>query len=257
MTLNPIREFGLKAVLWLPLCFVLWFVFAPYLVWPAMLIAKHVLLGFWGDLFASVHLGGELHDASGRIIARAGYLVSLGSVPVMIPGAAGGAGNPGVLEPTVNPLIYGYALPLFAGLAMATPVSTRRRCAQFALALVVIWVAQAFGIVAEGLKALAFDSGTAGAGLVARAGLAPDAIALAYQFGYLILPAVVPVALWIGLNREFIETLIRRDGEPQGGNRGQSVTRESVERGMAPAEGDIPARSGAPSATDCDRRRSR
>ena len=39
-------------------------------------------------------------------------------------------------------------------------------------------------------------------------------VALAYQFGYLILPAVVPAALWIGLNRSFIERLVRRDGEP-------------------------------------------
>ena len=240
MTLNPIREFALKALLWLPVCFVLWFAFAPYLVWPAMLIGKHVLLGFWGDLFSSVHLGGELHDATGRIVARAGYLVSLDSVPVMIPGSAGSAGSPGVLEPTINPLIYGYALPLFAGLAMATPLSTRRRCMQLALAALVIWLAQAFGIVAESLKSLAFDSGTAGAELVARHGPTPDAIALAYQFGYLILPAVVPVALWIGLNRGFIEMLVRRDGEPRDGNRGQNVTRERAERGIAPANAGIP-----------------
>jgi hypothetical protein len=40
------------------------------------------------------------------------------------------------------------------------------------------------------------------------AGIDPNTIALAYQFGYLILPAVVPVALWISLNRAFIESLV-------------------------------------------------
>lgn len=222
MTSNPIREFALKALLWLPLSFVLWFWFAPLLVWPAVLIAKPVLLGLWGDVFGAVSLGGELHDASGRILARAGYLVSLTSVPVVIPAGADGPGGVGVLEPTINPMVYGYALPLFAGLAMATPVTARRRAAQFALALAVIWLAQGFGIVAESLKTLAFDAGDSGAALVANAGIAPDAVALAYQFGYLILPAVVPVALWIGLNRPFMECLIRPAGEPVGGNGGHS-----------------------------------
>lgn len=222
MSPSPIRDFALKAVLWLPLCFVLWFALAPLLVWPALLLAKPVLLGALGDLFGAAALGGELHDESGRVLARVGHLVSLTSVPVTIPAGPGGAGGVGVLEPTINPLVYGYALPLFAGLALATPVAARRRTVQFGLALVVIWSAQAFGIVAESLKTLAFDAGEAGAGLVAAAGFAPGAIALAYQFGYLILPAVVPVALWIGLNRGFIERLVRSGGEPADGDRGRS-----------------------------------
>src|SRR5688572_24187952 len=45
-----LREFALKAVLWLPLAFVIWFWLAPLWVWPAMLLAKQVLLGFWGGL---------------------------------------------------------------------------------------------------------------------------------------------------------------------------------------------------------------
>lgn len=229
MTLTPIREFALKAVLWLPSCFVLWFLLAPYLVWPAMLIAKPVLLGVWSHLFSGIHLGGELHDASGRVLARAAYLVSLTSVPVVIPAGPGESGGLGVLEPTINPLVYGYSLPLFAGLAMATPVSSRQRFVQLMLAIVVIWVAQAFGIVAEALKTLAFDAGNAGAELVARGGPSRNAIALAYQFGNLILPAVVPVTLWIGLNRGFIETLIRQGGEPPGANRGPNGSRGTAE----------------------------
>ena len=123
-------------------------------------------------------------------------------------------------EPTINPMIYAYALPLFGGLAMATPLSTRRRLLQFAIAFTVIWITQAFGIVAESLKTLAFDAGSEGAAAIVGAGLAPNAIALAYQFGYLILPAVVSVALWIGLNRAFIQTLVRPIGEPQAHHRG-------------------------------------
>lgn len=223
MALSPIREFALKALLWLPLSFVIWFWLAPLWVWPAMLIAKQVLLGFWGDLYSGVALGGEVLDAGGHVVARAGYLVSLTTnVTVTVPAGPGGPGGIGVLEPTLNPMVYAYALPLFSGLAMASPVSTRRRIAQFAIAFVVIWSSQAFGIVAESLKTLAFDAGSEGAAAIAHAGLAPNAIALAYQFGYLILPAVVPVALWIGLNRRFIELLIQAGREP--GDRGRGPT---------------------------------
>jgi hypothetical protein len=210
VALSPIREFGLKAVLWLPLAFVVWFWAAPLWVWPAMLIAKQVLLGHWSALFESVRLGGELLDASGRVVDRAGYLVSLGTrVTVSVQGGTG------VLEPTLNPMVYAWSLPLFGGLAMATPLSTGRRALQFALALAVIWVGQAFGIVAESLKTLAFDAGPGGAAAIAQAGLDANAIALAYQFATLVLPAIVPVALWIGLNRAFIETLVGRSGEPR------------------------------------------
>lgn len=222
MSSSPIRDFALRAVLWLPLCFVLWFALAPFLVWPALLLAKPVLLGTFGDLFGAAALGGELHDQHGRVLARLGHLVSLTSVPVTLPGGPGGAPATGVLEPVLNPLAYGYALPLFAGLALATPATRRRRLLQFGLALLAIWTAQAFGLVAESLKTLAFDAGDAGAELVARAGLAPSAIALAYQFGYLILPAVLPVALWIGLNRRFIERLVWPAREPVGGFRGRT-----------------------------------
>ncbi len=224
MTPNPIREFALKALLWLPLSFVIWFWMAPVWVLPAVQIAKHVLLGFWGDLFTGVAQGGELLDAAGRVVARANYLVTLSTqIMVTVPTGADGPGGVGVLEPTLNPMVYAYSLPLFAGLAMATPVSTRRRLFQFAIAFMVIWISQAFGIVAESLKVLAFDSGDSGVAAIARAGLAPEMIAVAYQFAYLVLPAVVPVALWIGLNRDFIERLTRPVGEPVASDDGQST----------------------------------
>jgi hypothetical protein len=221
MALNPVREFALKAVLWLPLSFVIWFVLAPLWVLPAVLLAKQALLGLWGDLFSAVARGGEILDASGHVIGRADYLVHLTTtIKVTVPAGPDGPGGVGVLEPTLNPMIYAYSLPLFAGLAMATPLSTGRRIVQFMLAFAVIWITLALGIVAEGLKILTFGAGAEGAAAVARTGIAPNAIAIAYQFGYLILPAVVPVALWIGLNRPFIDILIRPDREPEQGSDG-------------------------------------
>jgi len=215
MKLTPVHEFALKAALWLPLSFVVWFGLAPLWVLAPTLLARKVLLGFWPGLFTALAQGGDLLDASGRVVAHAGYLLTLTtSIIVHVPASAGSAGGVGVLEPTLNPMIYAYSLPVFSGLAMATPLSSRRRLFELAVAFIVIWLAQAFGIVAESLKFVAIEAGAEGAAATAKAGLSPSAIALAYQFGYLILPAVVPAALWIGLNRSFIERLVRRDGEP-------------------------------------------
>lgn len=215
MKRSPVHEFALKAALWLPLSFVVWFGLAPLWVWPATVLARKALLGIWPGLFTALVQGGDLIDASGRVTAHAGYLMTLTtSVVVHVPASASGPGGVGVLEPTLNPMIYAYSLPLFCGLVMATPLTGRRRLFEMAIAFVVIWLAQAFGIVAESLKFVAIEAGAEGAAAAASAGLSPSAIALAYQFGYLILPAVVPAALWIGLNRSFIERLVRRDGEP-------------------------------------------
>ena len=214
-TASPIREFAMRAVLWMPLAFVVWLWFAPFWVWPAMLLAKQILLGAWGEIFLAVSLGGETLDSVGRVVGRAGHLVQLAtSVMVRVPAGPGGPGGVGVLEPTVNPMVYAYSLPLFCGLAMATPLPARRRALQLLVALLVIWAGQGLGIVAEALKTIAFDSGPEGASAIAAAGLSRPAIALSYQFSYLIVPAVVPALLWIGLNRDFIEQMVGSAREP-------------------------------------------
>jgi hypothetical protein len=215
MKLSPVHGFALRAALWLPLSFVVWFGLAPLWVLPPTVLARKVLLAFWPGLFTALVQGGDLIDASGRVIAHAGYLLTLTTaVVVHVPASGAAPGGVGVLEPTLNPMIYAYSLPLFCGLAMATPLSGRRRFAEMAIAFAAIWLAQAFGIVAESLKFVAVDAGSEGAAAAASAGLSTSAVALAYQFGYLILPAVVPAALWIGLNRSFIERLVRPDREP-------------------------------------------
>ncbi len=219
MTLSPLKRFMLAAVLWLPLAFFVWFWFASPLVWPVIQIAKLVLLKFWPGLFTAVSQGADLLDAYGRILGHPGYLMQISSGVLVNAAAAGAPAKFGFIEPVVNPMIYGYALPLFAGLVLATPLTRWQRMRQIALGAVVIWLAQAFGVVAESLKAVGLDAGQPGIDALHRAGIPLNAVALAYQFGYLILPMLVPAVLWILCNRPFIGELIRHDtGEPAPGS---------------------------------------
>ncbi|MGA8277933.1 MAG: exosortase H-associated membrane protein [Rhodanobacteraceae bacterium] len=208
MAPSPIRAFALKALLWLPASFFLWFWFASPLVWPVVHLAGYVLMATLPGVFGEAMQHGYLMDVTTHVLVS----------------QIGADGNParGELVLTINPMIYGYSLPLFAGLAMATPTSAWRCTLQLILALVAIWLAQTFGVVCESFKLLAFDAGTVGAGAIENAGLSANAVALAYQFGYLILPAVLPIALWLGLNRRFIEALVGHSGEPVVGSQGRN-----------------------------------
>ncbi len=81
----------------------------------------------------------------------------------------------------------------------------------------------------ESLKTVAIDVGAEGLKAAQAAGLPLDLIALWYQFGYLILPALVPAVLWIVLNRRFIESL---DQSRSRGTCAESWGRNAAVRGQ-------------------------
>jgi len=212
VSLSPLKRFFLAALLWLPLAFFLWFAFAAMFSWPVIELARLALLKGWPSLFTAVSQGADLLDAQGHVLSHPGYLMQISSGVLVNAAAPGAPPRFGFLEPVINPMVYGYALPLFAGLVLATPLTRLRRLGQVAIGVPVIWCAQAFGTVAESLKSVVLDAGQAGLDAAQRAGASLELIALCYQFGYLILPALVPAALWIVLNRSFIEDLTRRAG---------------------------------------------
>jgi hypothetical protein len=209
MIASPLRRFLLAALLWLPLTFFLWFSFANVWVWPVVALAKPVLLHVWPSLFTEVVQGADLLDAQGRVLAHPGYLVQLSSGVLVDVAVAGAPPRLGYLEPVVNPMIYGYALPLFAGLVLATPLSAWRRAVQIVGGGALILITQTFGVIAESLKRVGLDAGPSGLAALREVGLAPEWVALGYQFGYLILPSLVPAVLWIVCNRRFIDDLVR------------------------------------------------
>jgi hypothetical protein len=226
--LSPLRRFLVAALLWLPFAFFVWFYFAAPLVWPVIALVRFVLLTAWPQLFTAVSQGADLLDAQGHVLEHVPYLTQLSTSVLVDVAAPGTTPRLGFIEPTVNPMVYGYALPLFAGLVLATPVRLRQRLTQLAAGIPLIWIAQAFGVVSESLKSVLIDAGPLGAEAAARAGLSINLIALCYQFGYLILPSLVPAVLWIVGNRTFIELLIRRDSA-------EPVAARRVE---APPDGD-------------------
>jgi hypothetical protein len=223
---NPLRRLFLAALLWLPAMFFVWVYWSSVFVLPATTAAQAVLESRFGGLFQDVYRGFPRHliAADSRLPVAPGTPTEGASVrddhvlvlrftqAAMTPAMRAEKRETGVEPlPTVNTLIYGYGLALIWGLVLATPLSGGRRLAQMAAGWLAIAAVQAFGAVGN---ALVVAMNFLGAQALVEQGLNPELVALAYQFGYLILPAVVPVILWMLMNRRFIETLTGRIGEP-------------------------------------------
>lgn len=206
MTLSPLRRFILQAVLWLPLSFCLWAVFASPVIWPPARISNAVL----------TH---QLPDTVTKVEQNKAQL----EIETTLRTEPDPQGRVGVIVLQATPMIYAWCLPLFAGLVMATPLSGRRRVLQIAIAFPILWIVVSWGAVFDVLYLLQFKAGPLGAAALTRHGWSEDAIALGYQFGYLILPAVTPVALWILQNQRFLETLVGWRREPDGAGDGPSA----------------------------------
>lgn len=211
-----LKPFFLAAALWLPLSFFIWFMLRSAVVFPVIRMVEAVLGSWMPELVARV--GQTYHAMDVDLLAQ------LGAVPGL-PG--------GVLEVTtqINVLPYCYSIPVLMGLSIATPISWARTGFQLALGIPILFVVQAFGVMGDVLKRIAFDlSGLVHGGLVEQGyaavagiaaqnaqdaalaalqghGLTPAILGVWFQFGYLILPPISAVVLWILFNRRFIEAL--------------------------------------------------
>ncbi|MEM7706994.1 MAG: exosortase H-associated membrane protein [Pseudomonadota bacterium] len=193
-----LKGFLLRALLWLPLAFFFWILWRQLFVVPVTVLVDLLLTGIWPEQFYNVVQNG--HELEAEVLM---------AIPEeqMRPGQ----GQPVVAIP-VNPLIYGYGLPLFAGLVICTPLSHLTRTLQILVGWLVIALVQSWGSIWETFKTLHFQLGAEGAAVMAEVGIGPSPTALAYQFGYLIIPSVVPVILWLLLNRAYIESLVPQLG---------------------------------------------
>lgn len=191
---TPIHEFLLRTVLYLPLCFFIWFWAASILMLPVTALSDFVLNGLYPDLVLQVQQDGY----------RALIVTS-----ILPPDQAQiAADEKAGLAFEVNPMIYAYGLPLLAALVLATPMTTGRRVTVILLGGLFLFLVPVWGVTFDALKTLQVVGWPDGVPKLGDIGTTRNTlIALGYQFGYLILPAITPVTLWILTNRPYIETL--------------------------------------------------
>lgn len=185
-------RFFLAALLWLPLWLVIWHQTAPALsqpvVWLSHWTLRWLLPGIIGETLGA---GKDLHFAT--------------TLTVQVPGAP--PGTLGDILVPVNVLAYSWNLPLLLALLQAADqrfFSLERMLVGY-LALIPF---QAWGVVFAVLKTLSIEAGPAIADQVGIDGWAREAVALGYQFGFLMLPAIAAGSIWIALSRPLLNALL-------------------------------------------------
>ena len=183
-----------SSVLYLPLCFFLWFYSATLLVLPVKWLAEFLLLLWQPDLFNGITQSSFLFQVETLIFPKD----QMGAVGTQV----------AVLDVSVNPMKYGYGLAVFAGLVLSLPnASTRNRILQILVGYVLVVLVQTSGVFWETCKSLLFSGSEAAFTAINDTGISHNLVAVMYQMSYLILPAIVPVVAWVLLNRRFVEQI--------------------------------------------------
>ena len=188
-----LSELLILASMWMLFGFMLWFYLSAFHGAPARLAAEAILQHLLGSDFARIIVEPNQNflfqvETNIPFTFRDGTTEALGFV--------------------VNPLIYTYGLPLLFGLVMGSDVSWLRKFAIMLVGYAVITLVQIWGVVSLSLKMLAFNFGDQSHAIVQAHGISDGAIALGYQLGTLILPALAPIFVWVLSNRPLVEQFV-------------------------------------------------
>ncbi|MCU0833262.1 MAG: hypothetical protein MUC77_02320 [Chromatiaceae bacterium] len=195
--MSPVSHFTLAVFLWLPVCFALWFYASILFVAPIAASVELLLQTLLPGVIDEVHQRGN------------GLLVV---THVSVQQAVGVNSRTGELVLELNPLKYGYGVPVFSALVLASPASEARRLGSWIIGVAVLFGIQAVGVATEAVKVLAFDTGPEARSALAFTRLGDDVLALVYQFAFLILPSISPIVLWIWQFRRELPQITGIDG---------------------------------------------
>ena len=188
-----LSELLLLAGLWMLFGFMLWFYLSAFHGTPSRLAAEAILEYLLGDHFYNIIVNPDQHflfqvQTTFMFNFRDGTTDSLGFI--------------------VNPLVYTYGLPLLFGLVMGSDVSWLRKFTILLIGYLVITFVQIWGVVWQSLKMLAFNFGSQTHVIIEEAGISDDVIAMCYQMGSLIFPALAPIFVWVLSNRPLVEQFV-------------------------------------------------
>jgi hypothetical protein len=185
-----LTELLILACLWMIFGFMIWYYLSAFHGIPVRVLASKILSYLLGSDFLNIIPNPDRH-----------YLFQVQTtIPFRFPD-----GSREALGFIINPLIFGYGLPLLFGLVMASGVSFLRKLAVLFGGYLAVMLIQVWGVVWQSLKMMAFNFGDETAQVISDAGISFELIALCYQLGVLILPPLVPIIIWVLANWTLIE----------------------------------------------------
>ncbi|WP_326541234.1 exosortase H-associated membrane protein [Pseudorhodoferax sp.] len=193
----PLPWFFLRAAAALALVMAAWWGVKQWTALPAAWLAKWGAEAVFSDLLRQVDV------ENGVLVAESYLRPDRGQLPG---GQAAPRGMQGVLVAELDPVKYTYGLPLLLALLLAG--SRYRLLRQSLLGYLALLPAQALCLA----LVLAFQVARAvGPSVSAQAGWSRwqvDLLAYGYQISVLLLPTLVPVLLWLWLDRRFFVAVL-------------------------------------------------
>jgi hypothetical protein len=178
-------RFVLLTLLWLPSCFVVWYLSAPYHS-AALGVLTHLLVNsLTPDILSTL-----THP---QIVLVFVTNIEIHAAP----------GMTGMLMLEINPLDYTYGLAFFVALMLAAQAKLWKILA----GVIILLPFQSWGIAFDFLVQIGIKLGDEVSAQTGLLSWHKDAIGVAYQLGYLIFPSLLPVMLWAIFNAQFIESL--------------------------------------------------
>jgi hypothetical protein len=174
----------------LPLWFIAWYNLADLLLWPAITASAPLL----NSLHPGLVEGLEGSAAALQVVTGIDVQRPQGVAQIVI---------------EVNALSFAWNLPVLLSLLFATDKRffSYRHVAVAYIALLPLYV---WGICFDVLKTLALQSGYEARAFLDYSASQLELLALGYQFGYLMLPVIGAVAIWLSLNRDMFLLLLGR-----------------------------------------------
>ena len=187
MRLSLIGLFLLKTIAWFVALLLVWHQLGSYVTLPVSWVAALSVDWFFPAWAEGVEQSGT-------------HLILLTKLQVFgIPGMP--EGQIALLSPEVAFLKYGYGFPLLMALLFAS--HAKRLWLKLPMGAILLLPFQVWGVSFDWLKQVMIETAT-----IASSATAREAVALGYQFGYLVLPALVPVVLWAMMDKRFITTFM-------------------------------------------------
>lgn len=189
-----IRQFFLRSLLLFPLCLAIWFWLGDWQVRMAGQFAAYVLP--------------LLHPFADYVIQLEGKCINfLMLIPPHAPA-------PGTVRGKSYPLLQLSGIPLYAALMLATP-SAIKHLKSLATGLLIVAATGVFGVVVEGSRHLLGGLVMLNVDLNKLAGLpsyAPFFAKYLELLTMLVLPLILPVAIWAWQRRDFVLSLVFDQG---------------------------------------------
>ncbi len=176
--------FFLRVCLCLPVLLVAWYWSAHWLAVPVSGLASAAMRHLFPDWVNAAELSGTT-------------MALLTDLRAVVPGSTQLA----LLVPEASYLLYGYGLPFYLALLLA---SRARLLLWKALAgSLLLLPFQVTGVCFDWLKQAVFSGGPYAVHRIGFAAWQSELVALGFQFSSLVLPSLVPVLLWLALDRRF------------------------------------------------------